>query len=231
MNRTIYYYQPSFEDVSEIVPTPFSYIKYKDSTDLFEHFIYSNQNNNDSITYPSEQNLVSSLYARSAGIKDDLIFFTNDFPETHQNLSADVKMSSVKSHDTWRAVDGDLSTCWQSSRDIQSKDFFAIDFLRAQANITFLLTVKHSSALQRNLVVSISFDGRWWLPYRSLRGISVQNNRKSQNDFSNILFDASQFALGFRSFRYISFKTMNSSNQRFEVCEIELISQENLIDF
>lgn len=233
MNRSIFYYQSasSFELVPHIVSTPPSYNQYKTSIDFFKHLLHSNQDHSDSIPYIPEQKLVHSLYARSPGVKDDLIFYSNSFVETHQNLLTDVKTSSVRYYDTWRAVDGDLSTCWQSSRDIQSNDFFAIDFLRAQTNITFLLTVKHSSVLQKNLVVSLSFDGRWWLSYRSLRGISFQNYRNLQEDFVSILFDASQFTLGFRSFRYISFKTMNNSNQRFEVCEVELIPQENLMDF
>jgi hypothetical protein len=107
-------------------------------------------------------------------------------------------------------------------------DFFAIDFLRAQTNITFILTVAHSSILQRSLDMRISFDGVWWISYRSLKGIFIKTNGTSQEGLQSILFDSIQFTLGFQSFRYISFKTINSSDQRFQVCEIKIVSKKNI---
>ncbi|CAF4306330.1 unnamed protein product, partial [Adineta steineri] len=130
-------------------------------------------------------------------------------------------------HNTWKAVDGNLSTCWQTNRTIYSGDFFAIDFLYAQTNIIFVLIVSHDRIMQANLEMSISFNGIWWIPYESLRGVFLEANENSRIIY---LFNSAEFNEGFKSFRYIKFKAINNhSNQSFEVCDIQMISKEKIL--
>lgn len=148
----------------------------------------------------------TSSPVRSAGFDDDLIFYTN-----------------IPSDSSWHAVDGDLSTCWQSSRLLRPGDYFAVDFLRSQMNLTFVLTVSHSRLTQAKLEVSISFNGVWWIPYRSLNGIYT---RMSRTPHTVYLFDAALFNLGFRSFRYVKFQAIaGHSTSPLSVCDIRLASE------
>ena len=132
-------------------------------------------------------------------------------------------------HTTSKSVDGDLSTCWYALREIHSNDFYAIDFLSIQHNVTFTVAVAHSSRLQTNLDVSISFDGLRWASYRSKNGIYRKMNRTSEEYLHTFLFNSNEFNLGFQSFRYISFKAIEDWDQHFQVCEIEMISKTKMI--
>ncbi|CAF4388663.1 unnamed protein product, partial [Adineta steineri] len=60
--------------------------------------------------------------------------------------------------------------------------------------------------------MNLSFDGLWWITYPSKNGITI----RSQNSTSNkqqykIIFNSSQFNLGFRSFRYVAFNASKIS--------------------
>jgi hypothetical protein len=205
---------------------------------------FDRTNDVDNITFPRQQKRRFPYYVKSPSLNDDFIFYSNVLPFDMQNISFNISRDFERgtrqnlpggpnviyftSHSTSHAVDGALSTCWRTNRPIHSDDFFAIDFLRAQTNITFILTVAHSSILQRSLDMRISFDGVWWISYRSLKGIFIKTNGTSQEGLQSILFDSIQFTLGFQSFRYISFKTTNSSDQRFQVCEIKIVSKKNI---
>jgi hypothetical protein len=200
----------------------------------------------DNVTFSRQQNRRFPYYIKSPSFNADFIFYTNVLPfelqyvsfnisrdfqqETRPNLSQDPNVTYFCSHSTLKAVDSDLSTCWHPNRAIQPGDFFAVDFLYAQTNVTFTLTVTHSVILQRSLDLSISFDGLWWLSYRSYRGIFTKKNQTLSPQFYSILFDSTQFAPGFESFRYISFKTLSSSKHRFQVCEVQMVSKKNIDD-
>jgi hypothetical protein len=135
------------------------------------------------------------------------------------------------SHSTGKAVDGDLATCWHSTRDIRSGDFYAIDLLQIKTNITFTLTVAHTSILQKKLAVSVSFDGLWWISYRSLKGIYTKTtNKTTEKQLFTILFSSDEFTLGFQSFRYIAFKAVDNFDHRFQVCELEIVSKKKMND-
>jgi hypothetical protein len=179
-------------------------------------------------------------------LNDDFIFYTNVLPfqlqnrsfniskdferGTRRNLPRDPNVKYFTRHSTSKTVDNDLSTCWYASREIQSDDFFAIDFLYIQTNIKFILAVAHSPRLQKNFDVSISFDGLRWLPYRSQNGIYTKKNRISKEHLHTFLFDSNEFNPGFESFRYISFKAIENSDHYFQVCEIQVISKKNIIN-
>ncbi|CAF4125886.1 unnamed protein product [Adineta steineri] len=136
-----------------------------------------------------KQNHNSSIYVKSPSFNDRFIFFSNVLP-----IYDDHKVHDISFHNTWKAVDGNLSTCWQTNRTIYSGDFFAIDFLYAQTNITFVLIVSHDRIMQANLETSISFNGIWWIPYESLRGVFLEANENSRNIY---LFNSGQFNEGF----------------------------------
>jgi hypothetical protein len=227
----------------------FSHLQHRSSVvairTLERSLRFDRTNNADNITFPRQQKRRFPYYVKSPSFNDDFIFYSNVLPFEMQNITFNISrdyergtrrnlprgpsVTYFTSHSTWRAVDGALSTCWRTNRAIHSDDFFAIDFLRAQTNITFILTVAHSSVLQRNLDIRISFDGIWWISYRSLKGIFIKTNNTSQEGLHSVLFDSSQFTLGFQSFRYISFKTTNNSDQRFQVCEIQIVSKNNMV--
>jgi len=211
---------------------------------ILEHSLRFDRSKNNDVTFPRQQNRRSPYYVKSPSFNDDFIFYTNILPFEMQNVSFNISQDFERgtrrnlprgpnvtyftSHTTLKAVDSDLSTCWQTNRAIRAGDFFAIDFLCAQTNITFVLTVTHSSVLQENLEISISFDGIWWISYRSFKGIFTKKNRVAQKELYIILFDSAQFSPGFESFRYISFKAIEYSDLRFQVCEVEIVSKENI---
>jgi hypothetical protein len=212
---------------------------------ILEHSLrFDRTNNIDNISFPRQQKRRFPYCVKSPSLNDDFIFYSNVLPFEMQNISFNISrdlergtrqnlpgghnVTYFTSHSTSNAVDGVVSTCWRTNRPIHSGDFFAIDFLRAQTNITFILTVAHSSILQRNLDMRISFDGVWWISYRSLKGIFIKMNGTSQEGLHSTLFDSIQFTPGFQSFRYISFKTINTSDQRFQVCEIKIVSKKNI---
>jgi hypothetical protein len=96
--------------------------------------------------------------------------------------------------------------------------------------VTFTIAVAHSSRLQTKLDVSISFDGLRWLSYRSGNGIYTKKNRTLEEYLHTFLFISSEFNRGFRSFRYISFKAMEDWDHHFQVCEIQIISEQMIIN-
>ena len=220
----------------------FSDLQHRSSVLAIRILEYSLKNN-DNITFPRQQHRRFPSCVKSPSLNDDFIFYTNILPFEMQNISFNISrdfergtrqnlpqgpnVTFFTSHSTWKAVDGDVSTCWQTNRPIHSDDFFAIDLLRIQTNITFAMTVQHSLLLQQNLEIGISLDGVQWIPYRSLKGSFTTKNKISPKKFYIIIIDSSRFSRSFQSFRYISFKSTISSNQRFQICEIELISSKN----
>ncbi len=212
---------------------------------ILERSLRFDRLNNDQVTFPRQQNRRFPSYVKSSSINDNFIFYTNILPFRFQNIpfhvSHDYERGTRKNlpkhpnvkyfshHTTWKSVDGDISTCWYALRGIHSNDFYAIDFLSIQTNVTFTIAVAHSSRLQRNLDISISLDGLQWLSYQSKNGIYRKKNRTLEEYLHTFLFDSNEFNLGFRSFRYISFKAMEDSDHHFHVCEIEIISKKKMI--
>ncbi|UJR32727.1 hypothetical protein I4U23_020186 [Adineta vaga] len=201
---------------------------------ILEHFLRSNQSDTSQINFPRQQIRRFPYYIKSPSLTDDFIFYSNILPyDLHKvtfNITRDFergttlnlpKGSHVRyftSHSPLKAVDRNLKTCWHSTRMLRSDDFYAIDFLHIQTNISFLLYVNHSLELQKNLVISISFDGLWWISYRSQNGIYTKTSKDTgQVQLHMILFSSDRFNPGFQSFRYIKFQTLNQSHDRFQV--------------
>jgi len=211
---------------------------------ILEHSLRFDQSKNDDVKFARQQHRRFPYYVKSPSVNDDFIFYTNILPYqlqeksfnisqdyqrgTRSNLPQDSNVKYFTLHSTLKAVDNDLSSCWHGSREIHSNDFFAIDFLYIQTNVTFTLAVTHSTQLQKSLDVSISFDGLQWISYRSLNGIYTKRNYESKQYLHSYLFDSSKFNPGFRSFRYISFKAIEDSGDHFEVCEIQTITKANI---
>jgi len=96
--------------------------------------------------------------------------------------------------------------------------------------VKFLLAIAHSPRVQKNLNISISFDGLRWLSYQSQNGIYTKLNRTLEEHLHTFLFDSAKFKPGFKSFRYISFKAIEDFDHHFQVCEIQLVSKNDIMN-
>jgi hypothetical protein len=212
---------------------------------ILEHSLRFDRTNNSTIAFPRRSNRRFPSYVKSPRSTDDLIFYSNILPFNLQNVTFNISRDYERAtrgrlprgpyadhavhHSTSKAVDSDLTTCWHPARFLNIGDFYAIDFLHIQTNVTFLLSVAHSSTLQTDLDVSISFDGLQWAPYRSQKGIyTIRTINSKQNSLHTILYVPERFQEGFHSFRYIKFQTAINSSDRFRVCEVEIIPKRNV---
>ena len=179
-------------------------------------------------------------YVKSPSLNDDFIFFTNILPfhlknisynidrdlqsEKQNNFSRHLNINHFRYYDTFKAVDDNLATCWQTHRKIRSNDFYAIDFLSIQSTVIFTVVVAHDPRLQADLDVQVSFDGLCLRAYLARNGIYKTTNPTLKEHRHAYLFDSREFNPGFRSFRYISFKGKTNRDDRFQVCEVEIDS-------
>jgi hypothetical protein len=243
-------YQPSKSSDGSVAfsSTPhFGHLQHKSSVlaiRILEHSLRFDRSNNDQITFSRQQNRRFPVYVKSTSINDDFIFYSNILPfnfqniffnishdyerGTRKNLPKNLNVNYFLHHTTSKSVDGDLLSCWYTHREIHSNDFYAIDFLSIQNNITFTVAIAHSPRLQTNLDVRISFDGLRWLSYQSKNGIYRKNNRIFEEFLHTFLFNSDEFNLGYRSFRYISFNAIEDWDHHFRVCEIEIISKKKM---
>lgn len=225
----------------------FSHLQYISSVlaiRILEQTLRSDRSKKTQITFSNQQNHRFPPYIKSPSLHDNFIFYTNILPIEFNNISFNIardfqrgtrrnlprhpNVNYFKNHGTLKALDGDLATCWQTHREIRSDDFYAIDFLSIQSTVLFTIAVAHSSRFQADLDVQISFDGLRWISYASLNGIYKKINRTLEEHLYTYLFDSSEFNLGFRSFRYISFKARTNREDRFQVCEIDILPSEKL---
>jgi hypothetical protein len=226
----------------------FGFFQYKSSVyaiRILEHALRFDQTENDDhLTFPRQQNRRFPYYIKSSSFNDDFIFYSNVLPFDFRNISFNITQDFRRGtrrnlpdgpnskyfcqHTTYKILDDDLSTCWYANRAIYSDDFFAIDFLHIRTNVIFTLAVAHSPLLQRNLDVRISFDGLRWRSYQSLKGTFTKRNRTLEQHVHTYLFNSGQFNPGFQSFRYISFRAIEDSDHRFQICEIQIVSKMNI---
>lgn len=182
-------------------------------------------------------------YIKSPSLADDFIFYTNIFPldfenipfniskdnkrGTRENLPHGASVNYFCTHATLRAVDQIPSTCWTHPKPVGIGQFFAIDLLRIRSNITLLITVKHDRSLYEKLELSVSLNGIWWMPYRSLNGIFIQKkSRFWSTNYNSYLINSSKFNHGFSTFRYMKYEAIKETDLAFDVCEIKLIDNE-----
>lgn len=218
---------------------------------ILEQSLRSDRSNKDNVTFTRHQDRRFPPYVKSPSLNDDFMLYTNilpfdfekisfnisrDFPRgTRKNLPEHPNVRYFQKQGILKAVDGDRSTCWHAHREIRSNDFYAIDFLSIQTRVIFTVAVAHKTRLQADLDVEISFDGLVWASYQSTNGIYKKKNRTLEQHLYTYLFDSNEFNVGYRSFRYISFKARKDSDDRFAVCEIENLSTANttkiMLDF
>ena len=205
---------------------------------ILEHELRFNQSNT-TITFSRHQNRRFPYTTKSPSLNDEFIFYTNFLPidiehipfnisyeyerGTRKNLPPASSIEYFKNHTTSKAVDGYENTCWRPNRSVKIGDYFALDFLNIHTNIIFDLTVAHSYPLQNSLDMRISLDGLRWASYRSSEGIFMSNNNLDQSQYT-MIFNSTQFTLGFKSFRYVMFNGTISLNESFDVCEVKLIT-------
>ncbi|CAF3436699.1 unnamed protein product, partial [Rotaria socialis] len=80
--------------------------------------------------------------------------------------------------------------------------------------------------LQNSLDLNLSFDGVWWIAYRSFNGITIRNQNLTSNiQQYKIVFNATEFNTGFHSFRYIVFNSSKLSPWgEFQVCDVQMMA-------
>ena len=165
------------------------------------------------------------IEVRSPSVTDDFVFFSNSLLsrcERSSSIESDTSECCVREH-PFKAVDNDSSTCWYSAQAVRHGEYFGIDLLQVRTNITLELILAHAVEFQKSLVMSLSLDKKWWMPYRSTNGIHFHDVSDSQlRDKYKMVLDASEFNLGFRSFRYIAFNRSSDSLAYFHVCNVQL---------
>ncbi|CAF3646362.1 unnamed protein product [Rotaria socialis] len=194
------------------------------------------------LEFSRRQNRRFPNYIKSSGGKDKFIFFTNILPMdieripfsiskdfergSRNNLPKGTNVSFFLSHTTLNAVDNDPKTCWRPGRNVHRGEFFAIDFLYIRTNLSFSITVAHGQELQNSLDLNLSFDGVWWIAYRSFNGITIRNQNLTSNiQQYKIVFNATEFNTGFHSFRYIAFNSSKLSPcGEFQVCDVQTMA-------
>ncbi|CAF3585269.1 unnamed protein product [Rotaria socialis] len=210
---------------------------------ILEHNLRYNQSKDvNHLEFSRRQNRRFSNYIKSSGDKDEFIFFTNILPMdieripfsiskdfergTRNNLPKGTNVSFFLSHTTLNAVDNDPKTCWRPGRNVHRGEFFAIDFLYIRTNLSFSITVAHGQELQNSLDLNLSFDGVWWIAYRSFNGITIRNQNLTSNiQQYKIVFNATEFNTGFHSFRYIAFNSSKLSPcGEFQVCDVQTMA-------
>ncbi|CAF4477840.1 unnamed protein product [Rotaria sp. Silwood2] len=210
---------------------------------ILEHNLRQNQSNDTNyIGFSRRQNRRFPYYVKSSSPKDDFIFFTNILPidierisfniskdferGTRKNLPTGSQVSFFSSYTTLKAVDNDPKTCWRPGRNVSQGEFFALDFLYIRTNLSFSLTIGHAWKIQKNIDINLSFDGLWWITYRSIKGITIKNHNSILNEQQYvIIFNSTEFNAGFRSFRFIAFNSSKiSSLGEFQVCDVKIIT-------
>ncbi|CAF4460985.1 unnamed protein product, partial [Rotaria sp. Silwood2] len=211
---------------------------------ILEHNLRRNQSNDTNyIGFSRKQNRRFPYYVKSSSPKDDFIFFTNILPidieripfnvskdferGTRKNLPKGPKVSFFWSHSTVKAVDNDPKTCWRPGRNVSQGEFFALDFLYIRTNLSFSLTIGHAWKIQKNIDINLSFDGLWWITYRTTKGITIKSHNSTLNEQQCvIIFNSTEFNAGFHSFRFIAFNSSRiSSLGEFQVCDVKIIAK------
>ncbi|CAF4221374.1 unnamed protein product, partial [Adineta steineri] len=177
---------------------------------------------------------------------DEFIFYTNILPidiehipfniskdferGTRKNLPRGSGVSFFHLHTTLKAVDNNPSTCWRIGRNTRQGEFFAMDFLYIRTNLSFALIIGHTRELQNNIDMNLSFDGLLWIKYPSKKGITIRSqNSTSNKEQYKIIFNSTQFNLGFRSFRYVAFNASRISYlEELQVCDVKIITSTNI---
>lgn len=213
-----------------------------------EHYLRWNQSNYvNYMDFSRQKKRHFPYYVKSPNLNDEFIFYTNILPidieqvsfnisinferGTRKNLPSGSNVSYFISHTTFKAVDNDTKTCWNTGRHVRKGDFFAIDFLYIRTNLSFVLTIGHTYELQSSLDINFSLDGLWWITYPSLKGITIklQNSTSNKRQYT-IIFNSTQFNAGFHSFRYIAFNSSEiSQDETFRVCDVVIMNNTNSI--
>ncbi|MCC7159843.1 MAG: hypothetical protein IT281_09915, partial [Ignavibacteria bacterium] len=210
---------------------------------ILEHNLRQNRSKDvNHVEFPRRQNRRFPNYVKSSDGKDEFIFFTNILPidieripfniskdferGSRNNLPRRSNVSFFLSHTTLNAVDNDPKTCWRLGRNVHQGEFFAIDFLYIRTNLSFSMTIAHRQELQNNLDLNLSLDGLWWITYRALTGITIQNQNLTSNmEKYKVVVNSTEFNGGFHSFRYIAFNASKlSSWEEFQICDVQTMT-------
>ena len=224
----------------------FYYLQHTSSVLAIRKLEYSLRlkQSNTTITFPRQQNRRFPYYIKSPSPKDDFIFYSNILPidiehipfnitvdanrGTYENVPRGPNYMHFIAHNALKAVDNDKQTCWRPKGLVKKGEFFAIDILRIQTNIVFLLTLGHSRKIQSSLNMQVSFDGIQWISHRSFQRISTNVHRMSNTTFYRLIIDSRKFPLELQSFRYVAFNAKRTLTEPFQVCDIQILNNSSI---
>ncbi|UJR38149.1 hypothetical protein I4U23_030827 [Adineta vaga] len=203
-----------------------------------EYSLRLNQSNTN-LTFSRYQSRRFPYLTKSSNSNDNFIFFSNILPIDIEHIPFDISIDVERAtyaniprgpnfihfvnHNTLKATDNDDRTCWYPRKSVEKGDFFAIDFLSIQTNLTIVLMMNHSEKLQNTLDIRLSFDGQWWISYP----FAIQKNSKTNNaiirgTLRRLIIDSRQFPPELRSFRYIAFNATTHFHENFSVCDVKI---------
>lgn len=191
------------------------------------------------VDFPRQQKRRFPYCVRSPSLDDDLIFFSNVLPVAIEHTPFDIMHDADRGtyrntpngqnythfvmYNTLKAVDNDRNTCWRPLGTVKKGDFFAIDFLHLQNNITFALIIGHSWKLQKSLDLRVSFDGILWLSYPSSQSMYIKDDGSSTPSLQRFVLESKNFSPEFRTFRYIAFNATYDFTESFQICDVRTI--------
>lgn len=203
------------------------------------HFFLRSNHSFSPIIFPRQQKRRFPYCTKSPSLNDDFIFFSNVLPvdiehlpfditndadrATYRNVPGGSNYTHFVSYNTLKAVDKDERTCWRPLGTVKKGDFFAIDLLRIQSDLTFTLIIGHSWKLQKSLDLRISFDGILWLSHPLSQSMYIKDKTLSTPDFQRMIIESKQFSPELQTFRYIAFNATYDFTESFQICDVRII--------
>lgn len=205
---------------------------------VLEHVLRTNPTNV-TLKFPRGQKRQFPYRVQSHSNNDDYLFFTNILPIEVEsipfNITVDFDRGTYRyvpggpnyvhfeAHHTLKALDDSNKTCWCPNRTVRRGEFFAVDFLRIQSNLHFLLVLGSNFTLRRNIDMRISFDGVEWESCTPLERFPSKVQGPTVSGETAYSFNASLFPANFQVFRSVgSFATR--AIEKFHVCDVRLLS-------
>ena len=202
-------------------------------------FALRSNHSTSSITFSRQQKRRFPYCTRSPSVNDDFIFFSNVLPVdiehipfdimhdadrgTYRNLPSGPNYTHFLSYNVLKAVDSGGRTCWRPLGNVKKGDFFAIDLLHIQTDVTVALIIRHSWKLQKSLDLRVSFDGLLWFSHPSSQSMYVKDNTLSSPDFQRLILKSTSFSPELRTFRYLAFNATYAFPESFQICDVRII--------
>ena len=201
-------------------------------------YVLRSNASNVTIDFPRQQRRRFPYRVQSHSDNDDFLFFTNILPIDIETIPFNVTVDFDRAtyryvpggpnyvhfdvHHTLYALDNSNATCWRPNRTVHRDEYFAIDFLRIQSNLTLSIVVGSNLTLQENIDVRISFDGVDWQSLVPLENFIIETTSRPTLGKNGYRFNSSEYSADYQWFRYIGFFATEAS-QLFDVCDVRLL--------